>query len=177
MDGSSTSAAALLPGDWEALIRLHEQPVFLSLLAQGVRPSRARELTHDAFTRLFERWSDGRLDLLSLPGLAIAQARFLALADGRLGRSAHSDVMELTEHADGRPSPEQQLAARQLVAGLERALEACPKRARELYTLAFTHPEVRHEVLAARAGISVQRLRQTLCEVRARLRDAVKESL
>jgi hypothetical protein len=36
---------------------------------------------------------------------------------------------------------------------------------------------VRHEELAARAGVSVQRFRQTLCEVRARLRAAVKESL
>jgi len=176
MDGFSTPSVALVPHDWERLIRVHHQPVFLSLLAAGVRPTRARELVHETWARLFEKWSAGELDVLSLPGLAVAQARFLALADGRSGRE-RGELFEAADKPDARATPEEQLGNRQLVAQLERALEACPKRSRELYTLAFQHPDVRHEELAARAGISVQRLRQTLCEVRARLRAAVKESL
>lgn len=176
MDGSSLTATSLAPADWEQLIRVHRQSVLLSLLASGVRPSRAKELVHEAFSLLFEKWSAGRLDVLSLPGLAIAQARFLALADGRLARAA-AESLEGVERPDGRASPEEQLGNRQLVEQLERALESCPARARELYTLAFQHPEVGHEELAARAGISVQRFRQTLCEVRSRLRAAVKENL
>src|SRR5437868_2792350 len=87
MDGSSLAGGSLAPHDWEQLIRVHRHSVLLSLLASGVRPSRAKELVHEAFALLFEKWSGGRLDLLSLPGLAIAQAKFLALADGRLARS------------------------------------------------------------------------------------------
>jgi RNA polymerase sigma-70 factor (ECF subfamily) len=42
-----------------------------------------------------------------------------------------------------------------------------------LFELALSNPDVPHAELAERSGISLQRLRQALCEVRARLRQAV----
>jgi RNA polymerase sigma-70 factor (ECF subfamily) len=169
------NAAELTDERWEGLIRLYNHTVFLSLLAAGVKPLQARELCHDAWSRLYERWREGRLDLLQLPGLAIAQARYLALDEGRRARAPRVELEAALERSDGNASPEERAAARQLVGRVEVALEACPKRARALFELALTHPDVPHAELAERSGISTQRLRQTLCEVRARLRLALEE--
>jgi RNA polymerase sigma factor (sigma-70 family) len=175
MNGFVTTAAELSPTSWEALIRLYDHPVFLSLLAAGVRPVTARELCHDTWARLYEQWRAGRLDLLELPGLAIAQARFLALEDHRRTARVAPLGDENLQRPDPRASPEERAAARQLVGHVERALDDCPPRARELFELALSNPDVPHAELAERSGISLQRLRQALCEVRARLRAAVKE--
>lgn len=177
MNGFPLSAAVLTPDDWSALICLYDETVFLSLLASGVRPARARELCHDTWARLYEQWRTGRLDVLKLPGLAVAQARFLTLIDGRRARTvpAAAEVGEVLECPDLHASPEERFASRELLTQVERALEACPLRARQLFELAFEHPDVSHAELAQRSGISLQRLRQTLCEVRARLRAALKE--
>jgi RNA polymerase sigma-70 factor (ECF subfamily) len=169
-------AAELTDDRWEGLIRLYDHAVFLSLLSQGVKPLQARELCHDTWSRLYERWREGRLDLLQLPGLAVTQARYLALDAGRRARAPREELEAALERSDGRASPEDRAAARQLVGRVETALEACPKRARALFELAMTHPELAHAELAERSGISTQRLRQTLCEVRARLRAALEDN-
>ena len=171
MKNPSPSADEAAPPDWAALIHLYDRAVFVSLLASGVRPLAARELCHDTWSRLYEQWRAGRLELLQLPGLAIAQARFLALQSAR--RRSEADLDEANEHADPRTGPFERALARQLVAKVERALEACPPRARELFELALENPDVPQAELAQRSGISLQRLRQSLCEVRARLRAQV----
>ncbi len=160
---------------WEALIRLYDHTVFLSLLAAGHAPLAARELCHDTWARLYEQWRAGRLDLLQLPGLAVTQARFLALEEHRRGRRGAPLGDETLQKPDPQASPEERVAARQLVDHVERALEQCPPRARELFELALSNPDTPHAVLAERSGISLQRLRQALCEVRARLRSALQE--
>ncbi len=170
-------AAELTEDRWEGLIRLYDPSVFLSLLASGVRPLAARELCHDTWSRLYEQWREGRLDVLALPGLAITQARFLALDANRRARGPRVELEHAMEHPDPHASPEDRVAAKQLVGRVEVALEACPKRARALFELSMTHPDVPQAELAERSGISLQRLRQSLCEVRARLRDALAEDL
>jgi RNA polymerase sigma-70 factor (ECF subfamily) len=175
MTGFVANAAELTPTAWDALIRLYDHTVFLSLLSAGVRPQAARELCHDTWARLYEQWRGGRLDLLQLPGLAVTQARFLALEELRRGARASPIGEETLQRPDPRASPEERAAARQLVSQVERALEACPPRARALFELSLQHPDTPHAELAVRSGISLQRLRQALCEVRARLRVAVKE--
>jgi RNA polymerase sigma factor (sigma-70 family) len=176
MTGFVATATELTPSAWDALIRHYDHAVFLSLLSAGVRPQPARELCHDTWARLYEQWRAGRLDLLQLPGLAIAQARFLALEEHRRGARATPIGEETLQRPDPRASPEDRAAARQLVGHVERALESCPPRARALFELALAHPDTPHAELAERSGISLQRLRQALCEVRARLRLAVKEA-
>jgi RNA polymerase sigma factor (sigma-70 family) len=169
------NAAELTDERWEGLIRLYDHTVFISLLSSGIKPLLARELCHDTWSRLYERWREGRLDLLQLPGLAVVQARYLALDAGRRLRAPRAELDEVIERSDGRASPEERVAARQTVERVESALDDCPKRARALFELALTHPDVPHAQLAERSGISTQRLRQTLCEVRARLRAALEE--
>ena len=48
-----------------------------SLLALGLRPVQAREIANEAWAKLYEKRAE--LATLSFPGLAITQARFLAI--------------------------------------------------------------------------------------------------
>lgn len=172
MNGLVASAESS-PASWDALIGLYDHAVFLSLLASGVKPLAARELCHDTWARLYEQWRAGRLDVLQLPGLAVTQARFLALEEHRRSARAAPLGEDSLQRPDPRASPEERATARQLVAQVERALEGCPPRARALFELALSNPDVPHAELAEQSGISVQRLRQALCEVRAKLRTVV----
>src|SRR5262245_13971973 len=79
----STGPLAVDRGVWEAVIRTHDRRVVLSLLALGLKPDRAREIAQTAWLRLMEKHAGVGLHSLTFPGLAIAQARFLALDDLR----------------------------------------------------------------------------------------------
>ena len=65
---------------WDDAIRLHDQRVYLSVLALGLAPDRAREVTQMTWTRLIEQHAKGKLDNVELPGLAIRQARVRIVA-------------------------------------------------------------------------------------------------
>src|SRR5438477_13009186 len=84
-DAAGLVEAALAGSDaaWSTLIARHEHKVKVALLARGVPLERARELTQETWLRLMEQQRAGRLNELSLPGLAIVQARFLAANDRR----------------------------------------------------------------------------------------------
>ncbi|MBK7863165.1 MAG: sigma-70 family RNA polymerase sigma factor [Archangiaceae bacterium] len=176
MNSIVASADELTPTAWAGLIRRYDHAVFLSLLSAGLTPRAARELCHDTWARLYEQWRAGRLDVLQLPGLAITQAKFLALEEHRRRARVAPIGEETLQRADPRASPEDRAVARQLVDQVEQALERCPPRARALFELALANPDTPHAALAEQSGISLQRLRQALCEVRARLRLAVKET-
>src|SRR5689334_5843776 len=75
------------PALWDDAIRRHDRSVYLSVLALGLAPDRAREIAQSAWTRLMERHAEGALTELELPGLAIRQARFLALTELERGRT------------------------------------------------------------------------------------------
>lgn len=64
---------------WEGRIRAHGHRVLVSLLALGLPPERAREIAQATWLRLMEQEAAGALAEVELPGLAIRQARFLAL--------------------------------------------------------------------------------------------------
>lgn len=165
----------MTPPDWPALIARHHHPVVLALLARGVRLKRARELASDAFAHLYEAHRAGRLPSLELPGLAIRQATYLLLQELRprphLPLDGAPEVQAL-EAPGG--TPEARAAAREELDLARAALDHLGPRARALYQLQLEHPEVAHAELAPRAGVSLQRFRQTLCEVRARLRAALQ---
>ncbi len=163
---------------WAALISRHEQAVLLSLLARGVRLDRAKEICQETWARLFQRYLEGRFATLELPGLAVTQAAFLAAEDlrrARQGSGAVDDGELLGTVADPAASAEDRLMRRQLLQRASRALETCSPRARTVFTLAYEHPERPQIELAKQVGLSLQRVRQILCEVRAKLRTALEE--
>lgn len=164
---------------WEALIARHGRHVLLSLLARGVRVNRAEEIVQETWARLVAKSRAGQLERLELPGLAIAQAIHFSLDDARRNhtRAAASldESHEAQSVADSAPDALERIVSRE---ALERALAElarCSPRARDVFTLVYDNPDLPHVDTARQAGVSVQRLRQTLCEVRARLRAALED--
>ncbi len=172
-DPADALAARALAGDeaaWNELVRRHDRRVWVSLLALGAPPDQARDLAQDTWVRLWGKAKAGELTELKLPGLAVTQARFLWLSSRRTGTAAPVvAVAPAAEVADGAHDPETQAARTQEVARAVAAVEALPDRARSVFTAVYDEGLSAAEA-SSRFGISVQRVRQTLFEVRGRLR-------
>lgn len=159
---------------WDDAIRQHDRRVYLSVLALGLAPDRAREIAQAAWTRLIEQHARGALRELELPGLAIRQARFLAFNELRRGK------LELRTLA-AVPDPPAPIDAERTVSGREEiervlaALAACSPTARKVFGLVYGQPGGTAAKAAAALGLSLQRVRQILCETRAHLRRALGE--
>jgi RNA polymerase sigma factor (sigma-70 family) len=164
---------AALEGDsgaWSELIARHSHRVTVSLLGRGVPLERARELTQETWLRLMERQRAGRLTELSLPGLAIVQAGFLASNERRRAG------LPLPPPPQGAaPDALDAVIDRERLRRLARALDACPPNARRVFELVYDHPELSYAEVAGRAALSVQRVKQIVFEVRQRLRAALEE--
>jgi RNA polymerase sigma-70 factor (ECF subfamily) len=180
-----TLCAKALAGEveaWNALIAKHDHRVVVSLLARGVRVDRARDLAQEAWIRLVEQQRAGRLAELKLPGLAIAQAAFLSLEaarrDGSRGEpmSIHADDAggAAIDVADPAANAEARMITSERVERAERVLAGCSPSARNVFRLAYSGDGLSHAEVAKRVGLSLQRVRQILCEVRAKLRDALE---
>ena len=178
-------AARALEGQssaWDEIVRRHSHRVLLALLARGVPWDAAHDLVQEVWLRLVRQQHAGRLQSLALPGLAIAQAGWLAREAGRTKRR-HETIMSgrevvTVDDVDHDPGadPEQQAIRRERLDRIREELEVCPPRARQIF-LAVYGPEGRSPAEAARAfGLSVQRVRQAVCEVRARVRAALRET-
>jgi len=174
-------AALALAGDrdaWNVLVKRHERSVLVRLLARGVRVDRAMDIVQETWERLIQLQREGRLDRLELPGLAVKQAMYLAMEDARQ-RARHlpiDDAPEVAVLEDPHASIEDRLALR---ADLDRAvaeLGRCSPQARRLFAIVYDEPGAPQAEAARQVGLSVQRVRQTLCEVRARLRAAMERS-
>jgi RNA polymerase sigma factor (sigma-70 family) len=175
-DQAGQVEAAALAGDaaaWTVLIRRHDHRVVVALLARGVRLERARELAQETWLRLMERQRAGRLPQLSLPGLAIVQAGFLASNDHR--RPPHESLVDQREPVSV-GTAEDTAIGRQRLQLLARALDACPPGARRVFELVYDRPELSYAEVAAQVGLSVQRVKQIVFEVRKRLRAALEEA-
>lgn len=153
---------------WSALIARHNRRVMLSLLAQGVVPSHAKEIAQEAWLRLITQADAQKLERLELPGLAIRQATFLARSDRR---KAGHDSVSLDEAPEGlSESPELALLSRErLLRARERLSDFSPS-AQAIFEQLYGDPHISHAEVAAQVGLSVQRVRQILCEVRKVLR-------
>jgi RNA polymerase sigma-70 factor (ECF subfamily) len=168
-------ARAALAGDvaaWAALIARHEHRVVVSLLARGLPIERARELAQETWLRLMEQQRAGRLSALSLPGLAIVQARFLAANEGR---RRDATAAALAEEPATAVTLEDEALGKERLARMSRAFAACSPGARRVFEMVYDHPELGYAEVAARVGLSLQRVKQIVCEVRRRLRDAIEE--
>ncbi|WNG39272.1 sigma-70 family RNA polymerase sigma factor [Archangium violaceum] len=165
---------------WNALISRYQHRVVVSLLARGVRADRAHELAQETWARLIQQQQKGLLTELRLPNLALTQAAFLAADEARRARreSLAGPVEELPEShhpVDPSASAERRLLSEEQLARAQAALRECPASAQRVFQLACDGQELPHAEVAARVGLSVQRVRQILCEVRKKLRSALEE--
>jgi RNA polymerase sigma factor (sigma-70 family) len=165
---------------WSELIHLHHRGVVLSLVATGFEFRAAEELAHEAWARLMEKQQQGRLTELRLPGLAIAQARFLAWEDRRrqaLQRTrqvAPTDAAAEQQLVDRHPDPEQRLLNQQQARQALEVVSRAPASAQRLFCLLYAEPTLPHADAARALGLSVQRVRQILCELRKDVRAALE---
>jgi DNA-directed RNA polymerase specialized sigma24 family protein len=170
----SARALAGCRHSWDALIARHDRTVVLALLARGVRLAHAREAAHEAWVRLLMRQRAGGLERLELPGLAIKQAWFCAL-DGARRRADEGRAPVCSEAAlDEGGDLEERLWGRQRLELAREALDRCSPTARRAFLLSQGSPPRSCPEIASELGLSVQRVRQILTEVRATLRRALE---
>jgi RNA polymerase sigma factor (sigma-70 family) len=163
---------------WDLLIVRHTPRVVLSLLAMRFSAARAREVTADAWTRLVDQQRRGRIDVLELPGLAIAQARFLALEERRTQRaasSAQSPIEAAVSVPDPSPSPEDRVLSAQQLERAQRALSACSDVHQRVFRMVYGGNAMTQTAVAGALDLSVERVRHILTEVRKKLRAIVEE--
>jgi RNA polymerase sigma factor (sigma-70 family) len=161
------------PAFWDDAIRTHDRHVYLSVLALGVAPDRARELVQATWTRLIEQHAKGALPSVELPGLAIRQARFLALSDRRRSH-ASVRVLAAVPEPDEPPSVERVVASREQLARVLEALTTCSPTERQVFRLVYATPNGTAATAAKEIGLSLQRVRQILCEIRSHIRKALE---
>ena len=159
---------------WNALVQRHNHRVVVSLLARGVRIDRAKDIAQDAWIRLIEQQREGRLTHLQLPGLAVAQAGFLALEAMRRAKRNEPVDVSAEDVVDPAADAEMQLLTEEKLARAERILSKCSASAKNVFRLAYGGEGLDHAQIAARLGLSLQRVRQIVCEVRKQLRSAVE---
>ena len=172
----SMQALAVKPCDWNLQVSAHNRRVIVALLARGHSLADAKDIAQDAWARVYEKWEAGKLRRLELPGLVIRQALFLG-ADARRAarRRPVVELDELRREATKETTADAKLLATEELGRAREAFESCSPRAQEIFLAAYANDEP-HRVVAKRLGISVQRLRQSLCEVRDKLRRALEES-
>jgi DNA-directed RNA polymerase specialized sigma24 family protein len=159
---------------WDDAIRRHDRRVYLSVLALGLGPERAREIAQTAWTRLIEQHTKGALAEIELPGLAIRQARFLAFNE--LKRSKlEGRVLAAVPDQPPAPDVERTVASREEIAQVLAALATCSPTARKVFRLVHATPGGNAASAAKEVGLSLQRVRQILCETRHHIRSAIEE--
>jgi RNA polymerase sigma-70 factor (ECF subfamily) len=164
---------------WDALVLRHQRRVVVSLLARGIPMDRAKELAQETWLRLFEQCRRGKLESLTLPGLAIRQAHFLAMEDLRRDRREVPrlplDVAALEAVPSGEPDPEARALGREAAERARLVVSTCSANARKIVELAYGDETLSHREIAERVGLSLQRVRQTIHEVRRKLRASLGE--
>lgn len=171
MTAEGATEQAARTGDraaWNELISRHNRRVLLALLAHGVLPAQAREMAQEAWLRLITRADAKQLERLELPGLAIRQALFLAQSEARRPGAEVRPLSDAPEPVVD--SGEQAYFTRErLERARARVAELSPS-SRAIFERLYGEPHLSHAELAARVGLSVQRVRQIICEVRKVLR-------
>jgi RNA polymerase sigma-70 factor (ECF subfamily) len=164
------------PEAWNLIIKRWDHRVLVSLLAMGLRVDRAKEIAQTTWMRLIEQHRSGKLDELEFPGLALAQARFLALDELRKARAEKHRFQSLEIEPtipDVAANAERRLLKREEVDRALIALAACAPNAQRVFRLTYEDPSMPHTEVAEKVGLSVQRVRQILCEVRKKIRLAI----
>jgi RNA polymerase sigma-70 factor (ECF subfamily) len=161
---------------WDELMRRHGRRVVVALVSRGIALERAKELAQDAWMRVIDRHRAGLIPELSLPGLIITQASFLARDDMRReGRRARLDEPRQQAAGDVALDLEQQLDARQQLRVVRSVLDRASPNARRVFTLLYGERAMSPTEVADELGLSVQRVRQIVCELRKRMRSELTD--
>jgi RNA polymerase sigma factor (sigma-70 family) len=171
---------AALAGDrsaWNILIARHDRRVFVSLLARGLAPDRARDVAQQAWMTLMDQQRKGRLGALLLPALAVKQAAFIALEDARSARSRrpHLSIEHDRPELEDDAEVERVVLCREQLTRARARLRTMHPHAQAVFRLTYETPPLSCAEIAARLGLSLQRVRQIACEVRSELRAAIGE--
>jgi RNA polymerase sigma factor (sigma-70 family) len=158
---------------WDDAIRQHDRRVYLSVLALGLAPDRAREIAQATWTRLIEQHARGALAQLELPGLAIRQARFLAFNELKRTK-VEARTLAAVPDAPEAPDVERVVSGRQQIDRVLAALATCSPTARRVFRLVYATPNGTAATAAKEIGLSLQRVRQILCETRAHIRKSLE---
>lgn len=161
---------------WKKAVAEHDHRLIISLLAAGLRLDEARDVAQEAWLRLIEAASTGRLESVELPGLVIRQASFIVADRSRARRLRPQGALREAESHPSAQDVEAQSHARQLLETVRLELAVVSPRAQSVFLAVLHDAELGHRALAEREGVSLQRFRQVLCEVRAKLRQAVDRS-
>lgn len=187
LEGRALEALALA-GErdaWGELARRHTHRVVIALLARGTALDTAEDLAQESWLRLLRNQQAGRLTTLSLPGLAIAQAEWLLREhrrsekrrDSITGRTIPlSELAASEEPAAASPDPATVVIGQDRLDRVWEALKRCSPRAREVFGAVYGPTGRNHGEVARELGLSLQRVRQTLFEVRAHLRRAIRDT-
>jgi RNA polymerase sigma factor (sigma-70 family) len=109
---------------------------------------------------------------VELPGLAIRQARFLALNELKRG-GIEKRVLAAVPDAPSAPGVADVAASREEIAKVLDALRGCSAQAQKVFRGIYAQGKSASEV-ATEIGLSLQRVRQILCETRAALKEVVR---
>ena len=161
------------PELWDDAIRRHDRRVYLSVLALGLAPDRAREIVQATWTRLMEQHAAGALTTLDFPGLAIRQARFIALNDMQR-RKVEMRVLAAVPESAPEPGIDRGIASREQVERVLDALDGCSPTAKQVFRHVYATPGGNCASAAQAVGLSLQRVRQILCETRNHIRRALE---
>ena len=158
---------------WDDAIRLHDRRVYLSVLALGLPPERARDIAQAAWTRLIEQQARGALTEIELPGLAIRQARFLAYNELKRSKTEQRTLAAVPDPPQA-PDVERVVGSREEIERVLAALATCSPQARKVFRLVYATEGGNAASAAKEVGLSLQRVRQILCETRAHIRKALE---
>jgi len=172
-------AAAVGPGsthaEWARLVARHHRTVWLSVVAMGVDPEVARDVVQATWAKLLSQIEAGVIVDIRWPGLAITQARFIALDELRRARMRRPANAALEEVPGSASDPQAHLLNREQLARAARALAGCSAQEQRVFRHVYEDPSRPHVEIAAEVGLSVQRVRQIICEVRKKVRAHLEE--
>ena len=160
---------------WKRAVAQHDHPLIISLLAAGLRLDEARDVAQEAWLRVMESAAAGKLERVELPGLIIRQASFIVADRQRARRLRVVAPEHEVEALSAAETAEGATHARELLAVVNAELATASPRARGVFFSVLESPEAGHRALAQKEGLSLQRFRQVLCEVRAKLRRGVEK--
>lgn len=131
--------------------------------------------------RLIEQQREGRLRSLVLPALAITQATWLASSALRSQQRrmalapavAHNGDLSFIE--DVAVTLERHVLDREQLSLVLEELARCSAREQAVFADAYGQPPKSYATIADERGLSIQRARQIVCEVRTRLRAVLRE--
>jgi RNA polymerase sigma-70 factor (ECF subfamily) len=155
---------------WSVVIRRYQTLILSIFMGFSIAHPRAVEMGQELWLKLYLRARKGLIEILTLPGLAVREARFRALDELRGQRRAGPmiDLEDVVLEAST-PSLEERASRKAELALVQKMLLTLPPRQRQVMLLAGVRGTPHAEV-ARELGISTVRAKQTLSDARQRLR-------